>query len=87
MPKFDGECNLYGKKGYKKYDCWNNDRNKDKRPKHWRVPRKHDHANDAGESSEDEAEIYTMWTMQSHKTLLQIKTDFEPESNHLTFPG
>jgi hypothetical protein len=22
--KFEGECNLCGKKGHKKYDCWNN---------------------------------------------------------------
>jgi hypothetical protein len=25
-----------------------------------------------------------MWTMQSHRTLPQIKTDFQPESNHVT---
>jgi hypothetical protein len=60
IPKFDGECNLCGKKGHKKYDCLNNHRSKDKRPKRWRVPRKHDHANHVRESSEDEAEIDTM---------------------------
>jgi hypothetical protein len=40
--------------------------------------------NHVRESSEDEAEIDTMWTMQSHKTLLQVKTDFEPGSNQVT---
>jgi hypothetical protein len=60
IPKFDGECNLCGKKGHKKYDCWNNDRNKDKCPKHWRVPRKHYYANHVRELSDDETEINTM---------------------------
>jgi gag-polypeptide of LTR copia-type len=36
--KFKGECRLCGAKGHKATDCWDNDKNKDKRPKWYKSP-------------------------------------------------
>ena len=35
--KFNGKCNLCGKQGHKANDCWENNNNKDKRPKWYKA--------------------------------------------------
>jgi len=34
--KFKGFCNTCGKQGHKSTDCWENEKNKSKRPKNWK---------------------------------------------------
>ena len=36
--KFKGDCRICGKKGHKAGDCWDNEKNKDKRPSHYKKP-------------------------------------------------
>jgi hypothetical protein len=36
--KFKGECRICGQKGHKSTDCWNNDKNKSKRPTWYKNP-------------------------------------------------
>ena len=36
--KFKGDCRICGKKGHKANDCWDNNKNKDKRPSWYKSP-------------------------------------------------